>query len=104
MRIELLKRVNYRDGELEAVNLELENLTGYDVLSAESELRAAGVQVVAWETSREFLLTVAAKASHLPSEVLKSLGAQDFMRIINEVMIFLAGPATQPATVKNSGK
>lgn len=104
MKFALKKAINYRDGKLKELDLDLDALTGYDILSVESELRSAGVQVPAWEYSREFLLGVAARASKMPVDALKNLGVRDFTNIINEVLIFLAGTATDGAAEKNSGE
>ena len=103
MKLELTQAIKYHDEELKALDLELENLTGADVLNVESELKAAGENVAAWEYSRVFLLGVAARACHLPFEVMKTLGLNDFMRVINEVLAFFAGGVSAGLTAQNSG-
>lgn len=91
MKIELSKPIQYKDTELKEIEFALEDMTGKDLLKVESDLRAGGVNVPAWEYSRAFLIQVAASASHLPVEVLRGASVKDFTRIINEVLTFLAG-------------
>lgn len=94
MKIELKNALKYKDAELTALDLELEGLTAADVLEVEEELKAGGVNILAWEYSRAFLLAVASRACHLPLEVLKGLSVPDFARVVNEVLSFFAGTAT----------
>ncbi len=94
MDIKLSRPLKYKNTDLETLTLELDALTGRDLIDAEAALKAAGVNVPAWEYSREYLLAVAAKSLHIPAEVLKDLPAADFTRLINEVLSFLAGAAS----------
>lgn len=94
MKIELSKAIPYKDAQLKELELELENMTGKDILQVESDMKASGENIAAWEYSRSFLLNVAARASHLPVEVLQNLNVKDFTRVINETLNFLAGGAS----------
>lgn len=98
MKIKLDKPISANGREITLLNLELESLTGNDLLTAEDEMKRKGLTVAAWEYSREFLCTVAARALKLPSESLKELSAKTFTQIINEVLSFLAGTEPQTAT------
>ena len=98
MIITLTKPITYKDKQLNTLDLDLSQLTGRDLLDAEDSLKAQGVSVPAWEYSRAFLLEVAAKSLHIPPEVLRELSASDFTRMINEVLAFLAGSASQDST------
>ena len=105
MIITLSTPLKYKDSQLSQLDLDLHTLTGRDLINAEETLKRSGVQVAAWEFSRQFLLEVAAKALHMPSEVLKDLSAGDFTRVINEVLSFLAGAGygeTMPTTSEAS--
>lgn len=98
MKIELSKPLSYKDSELAELDLELDSLTGRDLIDAEESLKARGVNISAWEFSRTYLLGVAAKCLHLPADVLKDLPASDFTKVINEVLSFLAGQASSGST------
>ena len=102
MQINLSAPLNYKDTELHSLELDLENMTGYDLLSVEDDLRIQGVNIPAWEYSRTFLINIAAKSSHVPVEVLKGMKLADFTRVINEVLNFLAGQVSGNMTVSNS--
>ena len=91
MKIELNKPLIYKDNEINELDLDLENLTGRDLINAEEELKTKGINISAWEFSRTFLISIAAKACHINSEELKNLSASDFTKVINEVLSFLAG-------------
>lgn len=93
MKLTLSKKIPYRDSDISEIDFEFENLTGNDILTVEREQRASGETVAAWEYSRSFLLAVAAKACHLPVDVLKNLSLPDFTKAINETLNFLAGAA-----------
>lgn len=93
MKISLKKNLSFKDNQISEIDFDFENLTGSDILSVEKEIRATGENIAAWEYSRSFLLAVAARACHLPVEVLKNLSLPDFTKIINETLNFLAGAA-----------
>lgn len=94
MKIKLSKGISYKDAELKELDLELGDMTARDILTVESDMRIKGEQVAAWEYSRSFLLNIAARACHLPVEVLQNLNVKDFTRIVNETLNFLAGGVT----------
>lgn len=98
MKIKLDTPITNNGKEISELDLNLEGLTGNDLLIAEDEMKRKGLNVAAWEYSREFLCTLAARALKLPSEALKTLSARTFTQIINEVLSFLAGTESQTAT------
>lgn len=104
MKITLTKALQYRDEELQELDLELDTLTGNDLIDVEEELKRKGVTVNAWEYSRTYLIAVAARALHIPAEALKGLNVKDFTAVVNEVLSFLAGAGSDSATVSGSGK
>lgn len=104
MEIKLNKAINHNGKNITELDLNLEELTGNDLLAAEDELKRKGLNVAAWEYSRDFLITVAAKSLKLPVEAMKALSARDFTRVVNEVLAFLAGTDSQIATAENSAK
>ena len=98
MKIELTKPIRYKDTDIQTLDLELDDLTGRDLIDAEETLKARGKNVAAWEFSRSYLLSVAAKSAHLPAEVLEGLNAADFTRMILETGAFLGGTASGAST------
>ena len=103
MKITLTKPLSYKDTELDTLDLDLGSLTGRDLLDTEEALKRSGVSVAAWEFSRTFLLSVAARSLHIPAEVLKGLSASDFTKLINEVLSFLAGQDSGDLMPQSSG-
>ena len=104
MKITLSKPLKYQDKELNDLDLVLDDLTGQDLIDVEEDLKRKGITVNAWEYSRTFLISIAARALNIPANSLKSLSAKDFTSIINETLSFLAGTASETATAKSSGK
>ena len=102
MKIELTKPLRYKDTDIQTLDLDLESLTGRDLIDAENALKARGQNIAAWDFSRSYLLSVAAKSAHMPAEVLEGLNASDFTRMILETSAFLGGTASQASTQENS--
>ncbi|MBQ9628374.1 MAG: phage tail assembly protein [Synergistaceae bacterium] len=98
MRIELTRAITYKDTELKDIELDLESITGYQLIEAEEELRKQGIMINTWDMSRPFLIQIAGKASHIPVEVLKSMSASDFNRVCNVCAGFLLGTGTEELT------
>ena len=104
MKITLTKGISYQDKEITELDINLDDLTGQDLLDVEEQLKRKNITVNAWEYSRVFLLAVAAHASGLPMECLKGMNVRDFTAVINEVLSFLAGAVSEDATEKVSGE
>lgn len=74
------------DGEtIKELELDFDNLTGDDILSAERQFNAIAAKtrdiVSMKETSKSYLALVAARASKKPPELFNQLSAKDFSKI-----------------------
>lgn len=87
MKITLSQPLKYRDGELSELELDLDGLTGGDIISVEDGMRAKGQRVDM--VSQAYFAAVAARAAHIPAEALNSLKLHDFLRVTTEVVDFL---------------
>lgn len=101
MKITLSQALKYQDKEINTLDLDLDNLTGNDLIDVEEDLKKRGVNVNAWEYSRTYLIALAARAVHIPVEALRSVSAKDFTAIVNEVLSFLAGASSEATTGKS---
>ena len=99
MKITLSHPVPYKDTELDALDLELDALTGNDLIAVEDNLRASG-QVNLF--SQSYFAAIAARSAHIPLEVLKALPVKDFMKVTSEVINFLGGTASPESAAENS--
>ena len=105
MKIALSKTFTHNGINYNEFDLELENLTGQDLIDAEENLRRAGIIINgAADFSRNYLIAIAAKVLKFPREALMNLPAKDFTRIINETLIFLAGAASESESPESAGK
>ena len=109
MKIKLKKAVMHKGQELEVLDIPLEELTGNDLIEIEKQLTQSGEVPFVTDFNKTYLISVAAKAAHVPVETLKFTSAKDFTKIVNEVRIFLMDlvseeeqtaeiPETLPAT------
>ena len=99
MIITLTKTLKYRDAELDSLDLDLDALTGQDLIDIEEAQRITGQTVNLF--SQGYFIAVAAKALHVPAEVLKTLPLKDFMKLTNAVLLFLndtVSPASNQET------
>ncbi len=99
MKITLSKPLSYKDTELDSLELELDSLTGRDLIAIEDSLRASGSVNL---FSQSYFAAVAARAAHIPVDVLKTLGAKDFMKVTAEVINFLTATDSEGSTATNS--
>ena len=88
MKITLSHPVPYKDTQLDSLDLDLDALTGNDLIAIEDSLRATG-QVNLF--SQSYFAAIAARSAHIPVEVLKALSVKDFMKVTSEVINFLGG-------------
>ena len=102
MIITLTKPVPYKDTQLTELDIDLEALTGQDLIDAENSLRALGQASGVY--SQSYFAAIAARALHIPVEVIMTLCAKDFMKVINSVMLFLADTASEVSQAENSEK
>ena len=102
MKITLSKPLSYRDTELEELELDLDSLTGQDLIDIEESHRASGKNIQLF--SQSYFSAVAAKSAHLPVEVINSLPLKDFTRITNQVIFFLSSTDSTDSPAENSEK
>ena len=78
------------DGDsFDKIDLDLDALTGDDMLTAEREFTAAGGFGAMMETSKGYLAILAAKAAKVPAEFINGLPAKEFSKITLAVQTFL---------------
>lgn len=99
MKITLSQPVKYKDKELDSLDLELDSLTGNDLIAIEDSLRVNGqVQLF----SQAYFAAIAARSAHIPVEVLKGLPVKDFMKVTSEVINFLGDTASAESVPETS--
>jgi len=86
--IKLTKPVEWEGERVEELNLNLDDLTGIDLEAAEREWVLGGGAGMA-ETSKAYLLAVAARATGKRVEILRRLNAKDYSKITVLVQNFL---------------
>ena len=93
MKIQLRKPLNHKGRELKELDIPLEDLTGLDLLDIEKQTGDPDDTklMILPEYSKRYLIAVAARAAHIPAEVLHSLSAQDFTIVSIAVRNFLTG-------------
>ncbi len=101
MRITLSHPVSYKDTQLDTLDLDLESLTGYDLIAIEDSLRASGTVNL---FSQSYFAAIAARSAHIPVEVLKGLPVKDFMKITGEVINFLGSADSVDSGVETLGE
>ena len=89
MKIQLKKAITHKGNELTTLDLELDNLTGNDLIDVEDQILKTGNPIQSTDFSRVYLITVAARALHMPVEILKQMCSRDFAKVVNEVRNFL---------------
>ena len=89
MKIHLKKAIIHKGNELQTLDIPLEDLTGNDLIDVEEQILKTGNPIQSTDFSRVYLISVAARALHMPVEILKQMGAYDFARVVSEVRNFL---------------
>lgn len=91
MKIKLKKALSVKGESLKELDLNLDELTGFDLIEVEKYINDSndGRAILFPEYSKNYLIAVAARALKLPSEALKYLSAGDFTRITRAVQDFL---------------
>jgi hypothetical protein len=91
MEIKLQKPIE-RDGQnIKTLNLDLEKLTGHDLIKAEQEARAMGDNSLNPLFGSQGLAAVAARAGGIIMDDIMALPGPDFLQVINTVSSFLYG-------------
>lgn len=87
--VKLKKAVHVKGKETTTVVLDLDKLTGNDLIAAESEARALKAGEASVFASMKFQAVVAAKAIGCPADDLFELSASDFKAVVAPVVNFL---------------
>lgn len=89
--------IDFEGKPIEEISLQLDTLTGGQLLAIERRVRAEmhtrGEVPLSMETDSSYLIAVAAAAAGKPVELFESLRAADFTAIKMAVQNFLLGPA-----------
>lgn len=83
--------VEYEDIKKTELVLDLDSLTGDDLANAEAEMQLAGIVPVMVDTSKRYMMFVAAKAAGVPVEFIRKLKASDATKVTLAVQGFLMG-------------
>lgn len=102
MIITLSHPVPYKDAQISEIDIDLDALTGQDIIDAENSMRALGQTVNVY--SQSYFAAIAAKAAHIPIEIITSLCAKDFMKLTNNVLLFFADMDSGDSLLTNSEK
>jgi hypothetical protein len=87
--ITLNKPFVYEDQEFTEIKLDLDSLTGEDMISAARESKALGDTSTVPELSKTYLAVVSAKAAKVPVDMIVALPAKDFSKITMATQNFL---------------
>ncbi|HEY4534282.1 MAG TPA: hypothetical protein VIG61_09025 [Fusobacterium sp.] len=91
MKIELTKVYYFGGKEFSTLELELENMTGKDLLQCEREFKARNKEAGAIkELEDSWAITVAAKAADVKYGDLISMSLTDYLKVVNQVKLFLS--------------
>ncbi|KUO72713.1 MAG: hypothetical protein APF81_08540 [Desulfosporosinus sp. BRH_c37] len=89
MEIKLLKPTTYDDVEYKKLVLDLEELSGQDLINATKEAKALGDKSAVAEFSKTYQAVVAAKAAKVPVDLILLLKAKDFTQVTLHTQNFL---------------
>ena len=85
------KPFTFEGQEYKELDLNLEGLTGDDLISVERELTATGTVVVTIQTSQAACLLFASRAAKVPSELIRALPLNEASKLAMSVQGFLLG-------------
>ena len=85
------KSFSFEGKEYSELQLDLDSLTGKDVIDAESEARSMGVRAIMLESSKAYQAILAAKAAGVTVDLIQALPAKEFSTVTGEVQGFLLG-------------
>lgn len=91
MKIKLQKPLQLDDKTIHEIELNLEKLTGADMVEADREARMSGIAGLDPLYTQEGLTIIASKASGIIREDLLKLSAPDFLEVTANVTNFLMG-------------
>ena len=87
--IKLSRKVKFEDIERDELVLDLEGLTGADLMAAEAEFIAKGGTPGVQELSKRFQSHIAARAAKVPVEFIEKLPINDASKVTLAVQLFL---------------
>ncbi|WP_044736656.1 phage tail assembly protein [Geobacillus kaustophilus] len=87
--VKLSKPIEIDGQKIDVIKLDLDGLTGADILAVERELRAKQTQFNI--LSQETQLAIAARASGMIADDLQKLHWSDFLDVTAQVQLFLMG-------------
>lgn len=93
MRHEFAKPFKFEGQEYTGLDLNLDDLTGKDLLNVESEMAAKGLQAIMPEISKAYQMHVAARAAKVPFELIEALPIKEASGITMKVVNFLFASA-----------
>lgn len=89
--VKLSRAVEFEGATYTEIEMNLEGMTGDDIIKAERECLTSGIPMGVAETSKGFLMAVAARACKMPVEFIHALPIKDATKITMEVQSFLLG-------------
>lgn len=89
MIVKLKTSLKIKDQTMNEISLNFDNITGNDLVAAESEVRAMGDQTPSVFLSMRFQAAVAAKLIGVPVDDVLALQVPDFRKLVLPVANFL---------------
>ena len=89
MGLKLSKEYEYDGKQYKELKLNLEELTGKDMLTAEKEAKLLDPHINVPELSKTYLAVLASRAAQVPVDFVVNLKAKDFSAVTLEVQNFL---------------
>lgn len=87
--ISFRKPFKFEEKEYTDLQLDLDSLSGKDVIEAETEARSMGVRAIMLESSKVYQAILAAKAAGVTIDLIQALPAKEFSSVTGEVQSFL---------------
>lgn len=85
----LSKEYEFEEKKYQLLNLDLEGITGNDMIAAEKEAKLLDPEIRVPELSKTYLAVLGAKAAKVPVDFILKLNAKDFSALTLEVQNFL---------------
>lgn len=83
------KPFSFEGKEYTEIRLDLDALSGKDVIDAETEARSMGARAIMLESSKVYQAILAARAAGVTVDLINALPAKEFSRVTGEVQGFL---------------
>ena len=87
------KPFTFEGQEYTGLDLDLDRLTGKDLVNIEAEMAARGIQAVMPEISKSYQMLVAARAAKVPVDLIEALPIKEASTITMKVVNFLFASA-----------